>query len=286
MNHTLHRPFHSREILGLKLLVICLFLGRAYQGIFFDLPLRTFFWDEALLEGVVTWLTGDSWQNYVTNKSMNTDKMINTIGWSVGVFWALCGALVLLFEKKRSWLRYIFYIATLSLICLALLYWKEKFKAFGQLFEYASQVSAPLILVYAVWNGSNSPKFRLVLKLVVATTFVCHGLYAIGYYPQPGIWIQWCMDTFYFPTDESAQLFLKVMGVLDFAAAALLFFRPTFNLAIGYCILWGCMTATARVWCNFYWEFPLDSLHQWTYQMLLRLIHGGLPLLLWYWSRE
>jgi hypothetical protein len=286
MHNTLNRPVYQREILGLKILVICLFLGRAYQGIFFDLPLRTFLWDEALLKGVVTWLTGDTWQNYVTNKSMNTDSIINTIGWSIGVFWVGCAALVLLFQEKRAWLRYIFYIGAVSLICLALLYWKEKFKAAGQLFEYASQISAPLVLVYVVLNGMNTPRFRLVLKLVIATTFICHGLYAIGYYPQPGIWIQWCMDTFYFPTDESAQLFLKVMGILDFAAAALLFFRPTFPIAIWYCILWGFMTALARVWCNFYLEFPLNSLHQWGYQTLLRLVHGGLPLLLWYWSRE
>lgn len=286
MNNTLHRPFRTREILALQFLVCCLFLGRAYQGIFFDLPLRAFFWDESLLSGIVTTLTGDSWHRYVTNQSVDSNGMVNTIGWSLGIFWLLCAVLVVLFKQQRAWMRWVFYIASGSLACLALLYWKEKFMAVGQLFEYASQVSAPVILVYVVLNGANSPRFRLALKAVVATTFVCHGLYAVGYYPQPGLWIQWCTDTFHLSTDGEAQTFLKVMGILDFVAAALLFFRPTFAPAVWYCIIWGFMTALARVWSNFYLEFPWNSLHHWSYQTLVRLVHGGLPLLLWYWSRE
>lgn len=286
MDNALHRPFTSNEILGLKILVSLLFLGRAYQGIFFDLPLRTFFWDQALLEGVVTTLTGDSWHNYVTNRSIDTDGMINTIGWSLGVFWLICAGLVFLLNKQRQWLKYIFYIGAFTFGLLAILYWKDKFLAMGQLFEYATQVSTPLILVYAILNGNNSTKFRLVLKIIVATTFICHGLYAVGYYPQPGPWIQWCTETFYLSSDKMAQSFLKVMGVLDFIAAGLLFFRPTFKPAIWYCIIWGFMTAVARIWSNFYFDFPLESLHDWTYQTLFRLVHGGIPLLLWLWSRE
>ena len=286
MNHLLERPFNKREFILLQFLVVCLFLGRAYQGLFFDLPLRTFFWDENLLSGLVTTLTGDTWQNYVTNKSIDIDSIINTIGVSMGLFWLLCAIVSMRIQVVPKWAKGILYAAVGSFIILALLYWKDKFYAMGQLFEYMTQISLPALLVYAVFNGNNTVRFRFYIKIIIAITFVCHGLYAVGYYPQPGLWIQWTMETFHFPDDVTTQNFLKVMGVLDFIAAGLLFFRPTFSIGIWYCILWGFMTAIARVWSNFYVDFPIDSLHQWTYQTLFRLGHGGLPLLLLWWHKE
>ena len=84
----------KRQCSGPKpICVFFLFLVRAWQGLFWDLPLRAFFWDQNLLEGVVTTLTKDSWQNYVTNKSINIDAFINRLGAFTGFFWLCCAIL-------------------------------------------------------------------------------------------------------------------------------------------------------------------------------------------------
>ncbi|BDS11644.1 hypothetical protein [Aureispira anguillae] len=282
------RDFELGELRLLRILVCLLFLGRAWQGIFWDLPLRTFFWDQSLLEGVVTTLTGDTWQHYVTNESINIDKIINVLGCSLGFFWAFCAIFVLLVKKEWKFGKWLMYAGSLSFFLLALLYFKDKFWQVGQFFEYATQVTAPLIFVHVLYGGKNTFYFRRGVKLIIAITFFCHGLYACAYYPQPGIWIQWCMDVFGFRDDLTARQFLIWIGWIDFAVAILLFVPiKTFSwVAIWYCIIWGTMTSFARIVGNFYVTMIFESLHQHVYETLYRLVHGGIPLFLWYCYRR
>jgi hypothetical protein len=282
------RPFNSKELLLLKILVFCLFLGRGWQGLFWDLPLRTFFWDQSLLEGLVTTLTGDTWQNYVTNKSFNVDQFIDNLGVGIGLFWILCALAVPFLKETWKFGKWLLYLGSFSFALLALLYFKDKFWEVGQFFEYATQVTAPLILAVVLYGGQNTARFRTSIKLIIATTFICHGLYAYAYYPQPSIWIQWCMDVLYFKEDQTASQFLIVMGLLDFIAAALLFapFKWVSSVAIWYCIIWGILTSLARLVGNFYIEMIWESLHQHTYEALYRLVHGGIPLFLWWCLKE
>lgn len=284
---TFIRAFDTKEILFLRIFVFCLFLGRGWQGLFWDLPLRTFFWDQSLLEGIVTSLTGDTWQNYVTNKSFNVDQFIDGLGVGIGIFWMLCAVAVLFLKETWKLGKWLLYLASFSFALLALLYFKDKFWQVGQFFEYATQITAPLILVHVLYGGQNTPLFRTTLKVIIATTFICHGLYAYAYYPQPGVWIQWCMDILFFKNDEAASQFLIIMGALDFLAAILLFipFKWTFSIAVWYCIIWGFLTSLARLVGNFYIDIFWVSLHQHAYETLYRLVHGGIPLLLW-WSTK
>ncbi|MDC0230970.1 hypothetical protein OAK19_03305 [Aureispira] len=281
-----NRGFLSKELSLIRFCVFFLFIGRAWQGLFWDLPLRAFFWDQYLLEGVVTYLTNDSWQQYVTNKSINIDTIINSLGFFTGVFWLSCAILSLIIRKEWKWAKYYIYIASFSLFLLALLYFKERFYALGQLFEYSIQITAPLILIYVINERKNNKYFRLVLKGLIAVTFICHGIYACGFYPTPGIWIQWCLDILFISSDDTAKHFLFVMGILDFLAAFGLFFKFSFRIAVWYCILWGTLTAAIRLISNFYLNIPLESLHQWAYEMFYRLVHGGIPLLLLWCSKE
>lgn len=277
--------FNQRSVTWLRLLLIVLCLGRAWQGLFWDLPLRTFFWDQSLLQGTVEWLTGDTWQNYVTNRSINIDYWINCLGVFMGVFWLLSASLVAFIQAKHRWGKWVLNLLTLSFFILAVLYFKEKFWQVGQLLEYSLQVGAPLIFGHVIYNGKNTAAFRRTLKILVAICFTCHGLYAFGYYPQPGVWVQWCMRIYGFSDDATAILFLKIIGVIDFIAAALIFWRPTFTIAVWYCVIWGTMTALARIVANYYSTMGVASLHQHSYETLYRLVHGGIPFLLWYWQR-
>lgn len=275
--------FNWMNIRTLQCLVIALFLGRAWQALFWDLPLRTFFWDEELLGGVVVHLTDDTWQHYVTNESMPTDQWIDGLSIGLGLFWMICALVTPLGFRYLRLTRAFLYAGAISLLLLAVLYAKDHYWQVAQLFEYVAQVTAPLFLVAVYQTKSNTSRFRWGLRIVIATTFVCHGLYAYGFYPQPGAWVTWCRNILGVETDESVRLFLTTMGVLDFIAAIGLFipWKWIEQPAIVYCIVWGFLTALARLWGNFYSDMLLVSLHQHTYEVIYRLVHGGLPLLLW-----
>ncbi len=280
--------FSSKTIRLLQFLVFALLWGRAWQGLFWDLPLRAFFWDQFWLEGIVTTLTQDTWQQYVTNQSMPTDQLIDGLGVGLGLFWALSGIGVFFLKNWPRLGKAIWYANSVTLFLLALLYFKERYWQIGQLVEYSTQIAMPAILAYVWYKGKNTSPFRTALKGVIALTFIAHGLYAIGYYPQPGTWIEWCRNIFGFEGDESVRYFLMTAGVLDFAAAGALFlpYRWGYRPALLYCIVWGFATAFARLAGNFYVDVLFQSLHQHLYEVAYRLVHGGLPLLLWYWLKE
>ncbi|MCH2022832.1 MAG: hypothetical protein MK207_10180 [Saprospiraceae bacterium] len=280
------REFETKEIFLIRISVFFLFIGRAWQGLFWDLPLRAFFWDQNLLEGLIITLTNDTWQNYVTNKSVDLDSIVNNLGFSIGLFWLLCAILSLYIKESWKWSKRLIYVGSFSLFLLALLYYKNKFYAIGQLFEYAIQIISPIVLIYVINGKQNNNFLRYLIKIVIAITFICHGLYACAFYPIPGTWVQWSLDLLFFSSDISAKKFLFVMGLIDFLAALGLFFKFSFKISIWYCIIWGFLTAIVRLIANFYINIPIDSLNQWAFEMFFRLVHGALPLFLYCCSKN
>lgn len=277
--------FDNRTTSFLQFLVIALLWGRAWQGLFWDLPLRTLFWDQSWMEGLVTTLTQDTWQHYVTNESLPTDQLIDGFGVGLGVFWALAGASLFFLRNRPQLGKWILRLSSASLLFLAFLYFKDKYWQLGQFLEYSAQVCSPLLLSYVWYESKNTFQFRTVVKIIIGFTFCAHGLYALGYYPQPGTWIEWCRNVFGFEGDASVKYFLLTAGILDIVASIALFlpYKWAYKPALIYCILWGFMTAAARLLGNFYTDMVLLSLHQHLYEVAYRLVHGGLPLLLWFW---
>lgn len=285
MNNSSFQTISNHKIQLLHFWVFCFFIGRAYEALFFDLPLRALFWDQNIMEQLVVTITNDSWQNYVTNQSINIDIIINNLGFSIGIIW-LFTAITIWFIRQSKWLPKLYYFSSFLFFIITLLGWKDKFYTGGFLLEHATQIISPLLLLYLIKKPKNSLRLRLFIKLIIAITFVSHGLFAVAYYPVSGQWLTWTSNLLGFSSDYNNLLFLKVMGILDFTAAFLLFFKPTFSIAIWYCILWGFLTALVRIVANFYIEMPLESLHEWSYQCFFRLIHGGLPLFLWQLNRS
>lgn len=280
--------FDNKPTRLLQFLVLALLWGRAWQGLFWDLPLRSFFWDQNWLEGIVTTLTQDTWQHYVTNESLATDQLIDGLGVGLGVFWALAGLGVFLWRDRPRLGKWIWRGCSVSLLVLAFLYFKERYWQVGQLLEYSAQVSAPLLLAYVWYQGKNTARFRGLVKLIIALTFISHGLYAMGYYPVPGHWVEWCRNILHLEGDASVRYFLLGAGLLDVLASIALFlpYRWAYKPALIYCITWGFLTAFARFFGNFYADMVLVSLHQHLYEVAYRLVHGGLPLLLWFWMKQ
>lgn len=271
------RAFTPKELLLLQILTATVLFGRAWQHLFWDIPFRALLWDEELITPIVQ-LFGLNWEDYISNLTIAYWQEITMQ--TIGVFHILLAVLVFFVKKDRIWIKRLLWVGGFFLFCLTLLYWKEHFYRIGQLIEYTIQWSIPIFLIYAIYHQENTTTFRFWLKIAIALTFVGHGLYAFGYYPTPGNFIQMVLDTFML-NDKDAATFLTVIGVIDFAIAIGLFLPYVWKISIIYCIVWGFATAFARIIANYDVMMPLESLHQWLYETIYRLSHGGIPLLLW-----
>lgn len=272
----------SKVMILLRWLSCAVFLGRAWQHLFFDIPIRSVLWDERLMSRFVEQVLKLDWETYISSAAI--DSRIQALVVGVGIFYIICAVLSLILKNHQQKLGILLLVGSSFLIVLALLYWKEKFQSFGQFIEYSLQFSTPIFLYLALFKIKIDQHFqRLVLfmKIAVALTFIGHGLYALGVYPVPSTYVEMMINVFYF-SDTNAILFLKIAGMLDLIAAVAIFIPSIQKPFLWYCVIWGTLTALARLVANFYWQIPLDSLHQWAYASVYRMPHGGIPLaILW-----
>ncbi len=282
-------------LLYLATLGVC--LGRAWQHLVWDAPYRVLLWDEAWMRSIIERFGGISWQVWTTDTTMD-----ERIGWGIKIVgWAYLGIALLAtlrywaMVKNKSFVKKLpklEILATLNGCLLAALYCKDKWFHVGQFFEYALQIGAPLFFLYfpthpekkILWNG---------MLLATLLTFACHGLYALGYYPQPENFVTMTLNCLH--CDETtARVFLKIMGWLDMLVVLVFIFEFGVSslgswvsrLALLYCVIWGFLTCIARVWAYFYIDFWQDSLTQNLYQMLFRVPHFLVPCALWWWNRN
>ncbi|WP_108807384.1 hypothetical protein [Aquimarina spinulae] len=268
-------PRH-RLITILKLSTFLIFLGRAYQHIVWDAPYRTFLWDESILKSSIETIFGTPWNDYVTSLSA-----ANSISFSIkviGIFYLICAIITLMIKPNMKKTGKFFLIGgSIGLFILALLYCKEKFLHVGQFFEYTIQFMTPVLLYMVLFTSIEFKKIRLIALIAIALTFSCHGLYAIGYYPRPGSFIDMTLNTL--PISEpSAHTMLKIAGILDFVVAIAIFIPRISYAALVYAFVWGGLTAIARLVGHFHIAFLWNSFSQWTWEMLIRLPHGLIPL--------
>ncbi len=265
----------DRRLLDLlRFTCICLFLGRAWQHLFWDAPYRALLWDEGLLKPFIERWTSFTWTEWVTSEVL--DQWIQGSIQMTGGFYLLCAACCWRVVSGRRLEQVVLMIGSASLAFLSFLFGKEKFYQLGQFLEYALQVGAPLLLVAFVRAGSITKRIDFAIRWMTALTFACHGLYAIGWYPVPGEFVEMTM-TLLKVGDQSAIWFLKVVGALDIVIAFTLVANRFVIPSYAYAIFWGLATATARVASNVEMTDLAAGLHQWLPETLLRLPHGLVP---------
>lgn len=259
----------------LLLCVLTVFFGRAWQFLFWDAPYRTLFWDENLLKSLVESILNISWYEYVTSSS--TDNFINNLVLGTGFvfFFAAIGSVIYL-TKKTKLSKFLVQLGGFNLVFLSFLLMKDKYYQFGQFFEHSIQFSVPFVFLLNV--NDEKRDLKNLLKILIAVVFVSHGLYAIGYYPVPGNFQDMVIQIFSF-SEENARLFLKFAGVLDFVVALAIFIPKTAKVALVYAVVWGLLTAFARIVANFQIDFFWQTIHQELYGTLYRLSHGLIPLI-------
>jgi len=259
----------------LRLATVLLFAGRAWQHLFWDAPFRALLWDQDIMEGIILSLRGGTWQEFVTSE--NTDRFIRILTLSFGFFYSVMAMLSLFVSKGMRKLTWLYVLSSFFLAFLAFLYCKEKFYHMGQFFEYAIQILLPVLFIYRTTGRIEPSKLTLFLKVATALTFSAHGLYAIGFYPQPGVFIDMAIQIFNM-SEPHVKIFLKVAGVLDFVISILIFIPRVSKYALLYAVVWGGLTALARTWAYFELDFIMQSLHQHLYQTLYRVPHMLVPL--------
>lgn len=275
----------SQFVFLTQLAVTAVFLGRAWQHLRWDAPYRDLLWDENWMGGIVRSLGYTDWQSYVTDPA--TDASVQLFVQGMGWFYLLCAVAAVFIRRFGRPARVLVQIGGVTLIFLAALYTKEKFFSLGQFFEYSLQWSVPFFLAAFVRQTTISLFQLRLLKVAIALTFICHGLYAVGYYPRPEMFQTMVINILGVNNDQ-AKLFLDLAGLMDFIAAAALFIRwkKVHLLALVYLTFWGFMTTIARPWAFVYWEFMGSGLAQWLHESVYRLPHVLMPLALLLWLRN
>jgi len=274
------------------LLIACiscvgLFLGRSWTHIMWDAPFRAFFWDENLLKSFIESNTSYTWTEFVT--SPEVDQLIQQTIVGFGWFYLLCAIVSVvsyLFRGKlpslaSKLLQSLLFLGTIGLIILAGLYCKEKFYSIGQFFEYSCQFLAPVFFILLLRERMPTKRLVFFMKVAIALTFTCHGLYAVGFYPRPGLFVDMTINILGV-SEANAIVFLNIAGVLDFVISILIFIPRFMKPALIYAVLWGSLTALARVWANFYWHNLEHTFGFWFWEMLYRIPHVLTPLLVLY----
>lgn len=261
-----------------------LFLGRAWQHLRWDAPYRTLLWDESLMKGFVESVLGMSWSDYVTSSSL--DQGIQIFIKIIGGYLVLAAVAVFLLQLLPRLAKWIIGIGGFILLLVSYLYFKEHFQQAGLFIEYTLQWGTPFLLLYAFGSDRWTKRWQFLAVLATALTFVGHGLYAVGWYPRPGHFVQMTL-TITGMSEPNCVLFLQIAGVLDFIAALGLFI-PVHRIRMisaAYMLGWGMATTAARLWANWVPAFWLNTLEQWIHEVVYRFPHFLLPLILlltWY----
>ncbi len=258
---------------------VMVFVGRAWQHLRWDVPYRNIFWDERLMTPIVRSL-GMTWQTYTHNLAV--DAAITQFSHGLGVFDAVCALLIISGAWQYRWGKAVLWLGVLHVCFLAFVYCKEHFYHVGQLFEFALQVALPAAML--CWNWKHVNTF---LKLACSLTFICHGLYAIGYYPVPGDFVDMMLNGFG-GNEAQARSLLFGFGVLDMVAAVLIWLHgwPQ-KIGLWYLIVWGMLTTFARITAHYHPEIGFVTVFEnWWFHALYRFAHWMGPVAVWLSAKD
>jgi hypothetical protein len=266
----------------LRLTVFLLFIGRAWQHISWSGPYGNLFYSERYLGKLIEFTTGLNRHEYLS--STGVSDFLANVNFVFGIVFLVAAFCVLLVNKRKSYYKATMKIGWYLLFIVAFGYFAEKNHTWGQLLEYSAQLITPYLLLMAV-KYKMKKKFVFIAKLAIAITFICHGLYAFGYYPVPGAFIDMMIKGFGM-NEPQAVYWLRVFGVVDFAFAIGIFIPYVSRYFLLYGLIWGFLTAFARIYTQVNLDFLEANLSQYTHEFLVRIPHFIIPLLLLKYKKE
>ncbi len=266
----------KRPVMVLMITCALSLLGWALIHLFWEVPYRTFLWSEAWFSPIVEGVFGIPWREYATSSKAEsaTQSLIRAIG--ISLLLASLGAIAAWASGRSKRIHYALPIASITLFAVALSNFKESGFQLAMLIEHTAQVSAPLLLFLAIRNKVSERKLLTFVKLAIVGTFVGHGLYAVGYYPVPGTFIDMVISILNVQETE-ARSFLMFAGCMDFALCFALLFPSLERAALVYATVWGTATSLARPLSEISMGSPASDVLYWALECLSRAPHAGLP---------
>jgi len=268
----------------LQLSATTVFLGRAWQYLYWDAPFRALLWDESLMQQPIEKLFGWSWERYVS--SPEVEAAIQYLINGVGVLYLFAALAVYLSPKFPRLSKGLLFLGGINLIILAILETKTHFFFASQFFEYSLQFSVPFFLLIYWKHRQWNTALLNGMKVAIALVFISHGLFAIGFYPRPGYFVEMVMNVVGLNQRQAIQ-FLNIAGILDFVVSIAIFLPHRLaKPALFYMVFWGFCTTMARIAANFYPELWQYTLSRWVHESLFRFPHFLIPLLVLIWAEK
>jgi hypothetical protein len=232
-------------------------------------------WDSSLWEPLANdWNT---WLKQTAPVFANTLLIIGLV---------LSGFFVVLFVKKwdKALLKKLSCFSAWSLSVFLFLFmlwgWKDHNWLWPWMAEHSLRILLPLLLFYWLYGDERQQKVITRTAVVaLSLTFLGHGWFAMNLAPIPGDFLY--MSTRILQIDEpAARHFLLIMGVLDLIAVVCFWIKKLRRPALWYAVAWGLLTALARLVGHWYVDMPMESINEWLPEVLVRLGHGLVPLIL------
>lgn len=252
----------------LNILVSVTFVARGWLTYRWDSPIRGLLWNEEFFAPVVQRCLGLSWQDYAANSDQAITGSLEICGIILMV-----SAIVPWLPIRKTFCALLILPAILILSIDTFARFVESGFQFGMLIEHALQVGIAFAWLTAHHYRTKPIPWIIWAKVLVALTFVGHGLYAVGLHPVPWSFQSMTRDLLGL-SEPGALLFLRIVGCLDFVVAVAMFIRPIEKPVLAYIIFWGAVTALARIASN-----P-TAIDPWFAENLVRTVHWGIPLLI------
>lgn len=252
------------------------FLGWAWQHLRWSVPYDALLWNPDYLD----WLAktfGVTWETYVAE--VMTDRRI-LFGERLLGFVLLGLAVIALTARPTSRVQLVCLGTGSGLLALvASCQYLNAGHAPAMFVEHGGQILAPVVLILALKRGVQD---RWTINTAIAAfcaTFIGHGIYAIGIAPTPGHF--YGMVSAILGWGENAtDLFLKIVGVLDFVVCVGVFVPSLRRPCLAYAALWGLLTALARPIAGMSLAAPWWGVDQFIHEAVLRTPHMALPFFL------
>lgn len=258
------------------------FAGWAWQHLRWSVPYDALLWNPDYF-GWLSGATADSWESYVAN--VVTDRRI-LIGVRVlGIVHLVLCVLAVTARRGLPVQLIGLGIGSALLALLAFCKYINSGHSMALLVEYGGQVLMPTVLILALRRGVRDKWTVGVAIAAFCATFVGHGVFAVGLAPTPGHFYG-MVAAILGLGEDAADLFLKVVGVLDFVVCIGVMVPVARAVCLGYAAVWGLLTAFARPVAGMSFATPWWGADQFLHEAVLRLPHAALPLFLFLVFRQ
>lgn len=268
----------DRILLFVIRLGACLcFAGWTWVHFYWEGPYGVLLWQDFTFELASRY--GIDWDEFVGSGADDgfVQKWLARVAW----LYLLCTVLTLT-AGKRSWIQMMALLGGSGLL-VVLSY--AKYVAVQRqppmFVEHGGQILIPVLLVLALAQGVRHRLTVATAIVAFVMIFVGHGSYALDFWPAPATFHAMTCVILHVEY-ETAQILLRIFGVLDFLVCVGIFIPLLRRTCALYAAAWGFLTAIARPVASMSWGLNYWGADQYLHEVVLRAPHILIPLYLFF----